>query len=269
MSSNVNSGRISRQRPYLGKFFPTLLDILAIAAWGILLLKYWLNNELNLLIHPNYFGLVVVTGFALVAIAAIRMFQLLSQVRQQAAGRTPILPVGQHISLFPPGWSSTLLLTTAILGLVITPKVFASQTALQRGVTESLTLTRVQPQAFRSSNNPGERSLIEWVRTLSVYPEPDAYTGQAVKVKGFAVHPPNLPPQYLLISRFVITCCAADAYPVGLPVKLKENRATYPADTWFEVEGKMITETLEGKRQLTIEANSLKIIPKPTNPYYY
>jgi uncharacterized repeat protein (TIGR03943 family) len=72
-----------------------------------------------------------------------------------------------------------------------------------------------------------------------------------------------------MITRFVITCCAADAYPVGLPVKLKENRTAYPADSWFEVEGRMITETFKGKRQLTIEANSLKKIPKPTNPYYY
>jgi uncharacterized repeat protein (TIGR03943 family) len=177
--------------------------------------------------------------------------------------------VGQHISLFPPGWSSTLLIVTAILGLVITPKVFASQTAIQRGVTDSVSLTRAQPQSFRSVSNPAERSLIEWVRTLNVYPEPDAYTDQAVKVQGFAVHPTDLPPQYLMITRFVITCCAADAYPVGLPVKLKENRTAYPADSWFEVEGKMITETFKGKRQLTIEANSLKKIPKPNNPYFY
>ncbi|MDP8965447.1 MAG: TIGR03943 family protein, partial [Cyanobacteriota bacterium] len=62
MSSNLNSGRVSRQRPNLQNFFLPLLDIFALAAWGILLLKYWLNNELNLLIHPNYFWMVVVTG---------------------------------------------------------------------------------------------------------------------------------------------------------------------------------------------------------------
>jgi uncharacterized repeat protein (TIGR03943 family) len=152
---------------------------------------------------------------------------------------------------------------------MVTPKVFASDKAIQQGVTESVTMTRSQPQAFRSKTNPGERSLIEWVRTLTVYPEPDAYTGQPVKVQGFVVHPPDLPSQYLLISRFVITCCAADAYPVGLPVKLSGNRDAYRPDSWLEVEGKMITETLKGKRQLTIEASSLKKIPEPANPYYY
>jgi uncharacterized repeat protein (TIGR03943 family) len=246
-----------------------LLDILALAAWGILLLKYWLTGELNLLIHPNYFWLSVVTGLALFLLAAWRGLQLVSQMHEKVSGKIQVTPVTQHISLFPPGWSSALLIVTAILGLVMTPKVFNSQTAFGRGINESMTMTRAQPQAFRTDSNPADRSLIDWVRTLNVYPEPDAYTGQQVKVKGFAIHPPDMDAKYLLISRFVITCCAADAYPVGLPVKLPKERSAYPVDKWFEVEGKMITENLKGKRQLTIEASSLKEIPKPANPYSY
>ena len=133
------------------------------------MLKYWLKGQLSLLIHPNYFGLVVAAGITLVILAVLRFIQLINQARQQAAGRTPVFPVGQHISLFPPGWSSVLLLVAAILGLVITPQVFASQTAIQRGITDSLTMTRAQPQAFRSYSNSEERSIIEWVRSLAVY----------------------------------------------------------------------------------------------------
>ncbi len=237
------------------------LDVLAIAAWGILLLKYWLNGKLALLIHPNYFWLVLVTALSLLTLAGLKGWELLR--------RRAVTPSVRHLTLFPPGFSSALLLATAILGLVVTPRVFASQTALQRGISESLTLTRSQPQTFRSSRPPEERSLVDWVRTLNVYPEPDAYTGQKVKVQGFVIQPVELPEQYLLLSRFVITCCAADAYPVGLPVKLTENRKAYPVDTWLEIEGEMITENLGGKRQLTIRASSLKQIPEPQNPYNY
>lgn len=265
MSSSFISKKPNK-RLMQGLIFP-LLDIIALASWGILLLKYWLRKELGLLIHSNYFPLIIVTGFALLFIAALRGWQLYIQTVQQRLGKSVTLPVGQHISLFPPGWSSALLIVTAILGLITTPQVFASQSAIQRGVTESISLIRAQPQSFRSSSNPAQRTLIEWVRMLNVYPEPDAYTGQVAKVQGFAVHPTDLPPQFLMISRFVITCCAADAYPVGLPVKLKENRSSYPVDNWFEVEGKMITETFMGKRQLTIEASSIKKIAKPENPY--
>jgi uncharacterized repeat protein (TIGR03943 family) len=269
MSSNPTSKRNRKKHSQLQKFVLPVLDILALGTWGILMLKYWLKGQLSLLIHPNYFGLVVAAGITLVILSVLRLVQLINQARQQAAGRVPVFPVGQHISLFPPGWSSVLLLVAAILGLVITPQVFASQTAIQRGITDSLTMTRAQPQAFRSYSNSEERSIIDWVRTLSVYPEPDAYQGQSVKVQGFVVYPPHLPSQYILISRFVITCCAADAYPVGLPVKLSGKREDYPVDSWQEVSGQMITETLDGKRQLVIEASSLKKIPKPANPYSY
>ncbi|MGH8002117.1 MAG: TIGR03943 family putative permease subunit [Brasilonema sp.] len=238
------------------------LDVLAITAWGILILKYWLTNKLNLLIHPDYFWLAILGAIGFITIGFFKTQQLLQR-------RHEITPNVQHLTLFPPGWGSTLLLTTAILGLIITPRVFASQTALQRGVTDLVGATRAQPQAFRASVRPEERTLVDWVRTLNVYPEPDAYTGQKVKAQGFVIHPPDLGKEHLFIARFVITCCAADAYPVGLPVKLKETRDQYPPDTWLEVEGQMVTENLANKRQLTIDATSLKKIPQPKNPYTY
>ncbi|MCC5657578.1 TIGR03943 family protein [Nostoc sp. XA010] len=239
------------------------LDAVAITAWGILMLKYWLTNKLNLLIHPNYIWLAVVTGISFIIIGLFKMQELWQRRRRDVTSNN------QHISLFPPGWGSTLLLTTAILGFIITPQVFASDKALQRGVTADLLgSTRVKPQAFRATVLPEERSLVDWVRTVNVYPEPDSYTGQKVKVEGFVIHPPDIGKEYLFLARFVLTCCAADAYPVGLPVKLP-NKETYSPDTWLEVEGQMVTENLAGKRQLTIAATSLKKIPQPQNPYSY
>ncbi|MBN3991875.1 MAG: TIGR03943 family protein [Nostoc sp. NMS2] len=239
------------------------LDALAITSWGILMLRYWLTNKLNLLIHPNYIWFVVVTGISLIVIGFFKMQELWQRRRRDVTSN-------QHISLFPPGWGSFLLLITAILGFIITPQVFASDKALQRGVTADLLgATRVKPQAFRATVRPEERSLVDWVRTVNVYPEPDTYTGQKVKVQGFVIHPPDIGKEYLFLARFVLTCCAADAYPVGLPVKIPTNQEPYSPDTWLEVEGQMMTENLAGKRQLTIAATFLKKIPQPQNPYSY
>jgi uncharacterized repeat protein (TIGR03943 family) len=252
----------------MSRFYRSFLpwvDVLAIAAWGFLFLKYWVTGKLFLLIHPSYTILTVVSGFALLVVAALRAFVLLRQPRRSVSSQSAT----QHLSLFPPGWASLLLLGTAILGLLITPRAFASETAVDRGVADTLSVTRGKPQEFRASSKSEERSLIEWIRTLTVYPEPDAYTGQKVKVTGFVIYPPNLADQYLLISRFIITCCAADAYPVSLPVKLTASRDAYKPDSWLEIEGQMITETLAGKRQLVIEAKSLKPIEEPKNPYDY
>lgn len=252
------------KRPSPAVVIASWLDVLALLAWGILLLKYWLTGRLNILIHPNYSGLTIATGIVLLVLTLIRAKQLLSS---PMASRPDV----QHITLFPPGWSSGLLLLTAILGLVITPRAFASQTAIQRGVADTLTMTRSQPQAFRSSARSEDRSIIDWVRTLNVYPEPDAYTGQKVKVQGFVIPAAKseLPNSYFTIARFVITCCAADVYPVGLPVKLPASQKPFEADRWLEVEGQMITENLNNKRQLVIQATSLQLIPEPKNPYDY
>ncbi len=251
------------QSKTLKKLLPWL-DVIAITAWGFLLLKYWLTQELYLLIHPNYFALVVFGGIGFIIIGIAKGLQVFRQPQA--------IPNVQHISLIPPRFGSILLIAVAITGFLITPQVFASDKALQRGVTDLTGAnSRLQPQSFRASIRPEERSLVDWTRTLSVYPEPDAYTGQKVKVTGFVIHPPDLGNEYLFIARFVLTCCAADAYPVGLPVKLKagETREEFKKDSWLEVEGKMATETLSGKRQLTIISNSVKQISRPKNPYSY
>lgn len=257
------------------------LDILAIFAWGILLIKLWLTGDLAILIHPNYFGLTVCGGLGLIAIASFKASQLLPIA---LPGKTQGLNQGNsmsHLRSSSWAWSRTVFLVSALVGFMIKPTVFASDKALQRQVTDFVplagqsvsgdltTLTKIRPQAFNANNKPEERSLIGWVRTLTVYPEPDAYKGQPVNVTGFVIHAPELPEQYILLSRFIITCCAADVYPVGLPVKLTENRSAYPPDTWLQVQGVMITERFGQRRQLTIKANSIQKIPKPKNPYDY
>jgi putative membrane protein len=255
-----------------------ILDILALLGWGILFLKYSFTRQLYLLIHPNYFWLVTVTGIIFILISGYKSYELVREKNTNQKDNN-----GEHITLFPPGWSSILLITIAVLALLIPPKILASDTALQRGISESLPLTRIEPQSWVMKKNPEERSLLEWIRTLNAYPEPDAYIGQKAKVSGFVVHSLNLPENYFLIARFVLTCCAVDAYPVGIPVKIKEeNRENYKQDTWLEIEGKMISETLtisdqniditpntKTKRKLILEASNIDKIPTPANPYEY
>jgi uncharacterized repeat protein (TIGR03943 family) len=244
------------------------LDVAAIGLVGLLLLNYWVGGKLNLLIHPNYHLLTLAAGSFLVGLAG---WQGWGVWRRQKSARPQ--PEMAHAGLLPIGWSSAILIGVAIVGFLITPKAFASHTALQRGVDDSLAsmTTQVKPQAFKGTTKPEERSLIEWIRTLQVYPEPDAYVGQAVKIQGFAVHSTQLPTQYFQLARFTITCCAADAYPVSLPIKLRQgDRQSYKVDQWFEVEGTIIAETLTaGNRQVVVDATKIRPIDEPANPYSY
>jgi uncharacterized repeat protein (TIGR03943 family) len=266
----MTSSNLPTHRPQ--GLFLAALDILALLAWGFLLFRYWLTGLLKLLIHPNYFSLILVSSLLLLALGGIKIGQLF---QKSAPGDTI-----QHITLLPKAWGSGLLLISALAGFLISPSILTSQMALQRGVSETLPVTRSLAQNFRATVKPEERSLIEWVRTLDAYPEPDAYTGQKVKVTGFVINLPQLNDNYLLLGRFIITCCAVDAYPVGLPVKLEASRSAYPADSWLEITGEMATELLNldtqkvqgvplQKRQLVIVAKTVKPIPPPADPYGY
>ena len=252
MSANTPNSRSNLRKSWL--------DITAVTAWGILLLKYAIDGTLYILVHPSYYLLVTVTGSCLLLIGIFQSWRL---YRDKIAN-----PPELHSSLLPQGVTTMLLLGTAIAGLIITPKLFTSTAAIQRGISsEAVTVTRSQTQSFRASVKPESKTLVDWVRTLNNYPEPDAYLGQKVNINGFVFYPKDLPANYLMLSRFVITCCAADAYPVALPVKFTGTRQTYPQDSWFQVKGKAIVETFAGIRQLVIEASELKSIPAPTNPY--
>ena len=241
------------------------LDTIAFLLWGILLLKYWFTGQLRLLIHPNYFLLVLACGIILVAIAVFKAKKLIT-INQSAS--QPGNNV-QHITLFPPGWSTVLLLVVVIVAFIIPPSILGSQTALRRGVTESLPATKVEAQSFRASVKPEERTIIDWVRTINAYPEPEHYVDQKVDVVGFVVRDEQLGDDYLLISRFVLTCCAVDAYPVSLPVRLASPEDGYAADTWLRVKGTVVAGELGGKRQVIVEPSSLEEVPTPKDPYAY
>jgi len=258
------------------------LDGLGILTWGILILKYSFSGELKLLIHPNYFALVTVTGFILSSLGGLRLFQTIRRWLKRSGSANQPLDQDSvtHVSVLPLGVGTLLLLSTAILGLLISPSVFTSQLAIQRGISNTLPPTQVQAESFAAQIKPEDRTLVDWIRTINAYPEPDVYAGQKANLTGFVVYPDYLPDNYLLISRFILTCCAVDVYPVALPVKLEGSRQQYPQDTWLEIQGEMATETLPmgsgergtssaERRQLVLAAQSLKTIPTPDDPYSY
>jgi uncharacterized membrane protein YcgQ (UPF0703/DUF1980 family) len=66
------------------------LDAIVVTAWGALLINYWLNGSLSILIHPNYFWLAAFTGFALLIIGSIKAYLLFKypQTKPNTAGQS-------------------------------------------------------------------------------------------------------------------------------------------------------------------------------------
>ncbi|MGB3135941.1 MAG: TIGR03943 family protein [Nodosilinea sp.] len=255
------SGRASGSVPW-----QALADAAMLLLWGLMLLRFILTGKLYLLLHPDYMWLAYLAMVLLLAMGAARLAQVWLSYHQR---RGPSPRSQEHTALLPRQISSALLIAIAVFGLIYTPRPFASETAFQRGITDVLGQTRSRPQRFSLSGSSEDRTIVDWVRTLNVYPEPDAYAGQEAAVSGFVTHIPGWPNNFVMISRFVLTCCAADAYPVGLPVVLPANTPRPAPDTWLAVRGTMETTTLDGKRQLAIGDPTLTEIPEPRTPYEY
>ncbi len=249
----------------LNSSYPLWLRGLALVPtglWGILLLEYWRSGDLNLLIHPAYHGLTIAAGLVLLILTTAQFLTFFKEGSRTGSHSRASIP-GQLLSI-------VLLSAVAIAGFLIPPQVFASSLSTDRPVTDFLNLARTEPDSFQAAIKPEDRTIVDWVRTLNVYPEPDAYEGEKVNVEGFVLHPPDLPEPYLLVARFIITCCAADVYPVGLPVQLEavaKTRLDYPVDGWIRIEGTMGTATINDQRKAVIRPQKIDTIPEPENPY--
>ncbi len=114
-------------------------------------------------------------------------------------------------------------------------------------------------------------SLNEYtLRTL--YDEKDSLDGQRIRLVGFVSPDPNSSGDTFLLTRFVISCCAADGRPIkvvvrGAPMPLP------PSDTWLSVVGERVPpeRTADGRviesRLPVFTAQSVARIREPRQPY--
>jgi putative membrane protein len=90
--------------------------------------------------------------------------------------------------------------------------------------------------------------------------------GTPVELTGFVTDASSTSPWDLELTRFYVSCCAADAIPYSVPVDdPRPARSSPPEDTWLRAGG--ILE-LRGDR-LVLVARNIVIVQAPTDPYLY
>jgi uncharacterized repeat protein (TIGR03943 family) len=86
--------------------------------------------------------------------------------------------------------------------------------------------------------------------------------GEQVTLEGFVVREPDTPPDELLLTRFIVTCCVADATTAQVRV-VNVPPGRYDDGDWIAVSGRIFPVA----RQVLVAAAGVERIPPPGTPY--
>ena len=100
----------------------------------------------------------------------------------------------------------------------------------------------------------------------------DYQIGSIVELTGFVVRWEGLPRDEIVVTRFIISCCVADAVPVGVTVRWP-GAASYATNSWVHVRGVVEQESRPprdgSKPRLFVQAYLITHVGKPEQPYLY
>ena len=92
------------------------------------------------------------------------------------------------------------------------------------------------------------------------------HVGRRAAVEGVVYRKDDLPAGTFVLFRFVINCCAADAFPAGLLVAC-DRAGSQPVDSWVRVRGVVETRKVKGAVMPVLRAERVVRISPPWNPY--
>jgi putative membrane protein len=247
----------------LQRFLPAFV----LAGYGVFIVSLFLRNVMTWYINPNYVAPTTLAGAALIGLAFVQ-FRQLGHVHGRECDcedGTCCDPSTTKI------WVYGLLAIPLVLAAVFPPRSLAAFSAHQRGAQiAGLTTIRGATAVKRVSLSVDTRSftLQDWAGALSADPNPADYKGKPVVLTGMVYHDSaSVPPGYIMVLRYQVTCCIADARPVGLVVK-DVSKGALQDNQWVTVTGSMGATSYQGQQVAVVEPK--KILPtKAGNPYMY
>ncbi|MDN3019470.1 TIGR03943 family protein [Paenibacillus sp. BSR1-1] len=95
----------------------------------------------------------------------------------------------------------------------------------------------------------------------------NAMIGKTVTTKGFVYREKEFMQNQIIVARFGITCCVADASVYGMMAK--GDVATLPKDKWVQVTGRIEQTQFNGETIPVIKIVQLSKITAPQQPYVF
>lgn len=228
-------------------------SVLIVTATYVLYL--WFVSDLNLYIHPRY----IVFTFIFAGIGLVLSLLHAITDRKKAVGDDTARE--SKLLLMP-------ILFLLAVALLLPARTLSSATVSQRATDSGSLVASADSQSINSLFSGSSRGLRlqDWSRLLSSEDDPAYYVNKPAKISGF-VYDADLGNNTIWVARFVLTCCAVDAQPIGVPVKVDDWQNKFAQDEWIEIEGEFTqAETAQGD-MIVLLPTEINKIDVPRNPY--
>jgi putative membrane protein len=225
------------------------LHAIALLAWGSLFAWLWVSGESVRYLGPRTQWVIPVGAVGLILAAA----GYLRATRGRPSPRPTALEALGLASLVIP------ILAAATLAHAQLGSLAASNKFSSRGIDPSA-LARL---ASRDASRIGFLQLNAAGRDEDLSNELGLGPGKQVRLTGFVSSTPTGQGPFEL-SRFYITCCVADAVPVGVHVARGTVRhLQLERDDWLDVTGVLA----RGHREWIVRAVRIEHVDAPSDPY--
>ena len=122
--------------------------------------------------------------------------------------------------------------------------------------------------AASAARSPLDRNILDWLREFNRIDNAAAFNGMPARVVGFIYREPYMHEDEFMVARFTISCCVADAFAIGLPVRMA-GASAYSTGAWVEVEGTFQAGTFDGRSIPILHPTSITLTDIPPRPYLY
>lgn len=261
----------------------TLVAAIATAWLGV-------TGQLGLYIHPRYYVFtLIMAGIALVlTIGAFIMVPgpdehdehdhdhdlagssgpdgrgLDSRKAARAGRRRPLLAFGGSLA-------ALVIIASAAIGLLVVPPSALTSAAVEQrslnGSSNSLSNTGPMPG---TSEDTSAYSVKDWATLIRQGASAEDLSGKTATLTGFVTPDADDPDNVFYVARFVVTCCAVDAQPVGVPVYSPGWSSSYKTDSWVTVTGEFeANPSVLSTATTVVSPDSLTQVEQPAEPYVY
>lgn len=231
----------------------------------------WLGatGRLELYIHPRYVVFTIVMA-VIGGAASIAAFLVVPGARGHDVhdhDDEPAPSVPRWRTALSLAGSVVIVVGALVALLVLPPAALTSATADNRDIAGSSALSDADTTELVGGDST-TFTVKDWATLLHQGLGDDFFTGKPAAFSGFLVATDD--PDVVYVARFLVTCCAVDAQPLGVPVLLPGWQDELAPDDWVEVSGAFAPNPdASASEPIVLEPAEVTPIDQPAQPYVY